>query len=232
MISFELVVPSQLTINRPVQPSAHSYIMFKSCDYCRHRKKRCVLPVNLAGVCTRCEDCEHLNIACEFSRRNASLKRQKTSQHIASRMSSSIPKDRRFSSAETTAVGANDCQAQQADTSSIAEKLILRDDELDDGGYPLSMADKYYKNVCLLAPFLPDEMLAGEDVSQDLVLQYCIQLASCLSLHDRRALPATSQINSNLETILSGREMSLSEAAGILLLLLRLDLDEAIVMQV
>jgi hypothetical protein len=209
--------------------------MLKSCDYCRHRKKRCVLPANLAGVRTRCDDCEHLNIACEFSRRNASLKRQKTSQHIASRVSSSIPKDRRFSSAETTAVGATDCQAQQADTNSVAEKIILRDDELDDGGYPLSIADEYYKNVRLLAPFLPDEMLAGEDVSHNLVLQYCIQLASCLSLqrlHDRRALPATSQINRNLETILSGRQMSLSEAAGILLLFLRLDLDEAIVKQV
>jgi hypothetical protein len=126
----------------------------------------------------------------------------------------------------------DDCQAQQIDTRSPAEKMILRDDELHDGEYLASLAEKYYKNVRLLAPFLPDEMLAGDDMSQDLVLQSCIQLASCLSLHDRRPLPATSRINSGLQNILRSREMSLPAAAGILLLLLRLDIDEAITHQV
>lgn len=126
----------------------------------------------------------------------------------------------------------DDCQAQQTDARSPVEKIILRDDELYDGQYLASLAEKYYKNVRPFAPFLPDEMLAGIDMSQDLVLQSCIQLASCLSLHDQRPLPATSQINSSLQDILPGREMSLPAAVGILLLLLRLDIDEAIKYQV
>ena len=127
----------------------------------------------------------------------------------------------------------DDSQAQQTDASSPAEKIILWDgDLLDDGEYLASLAEKYYKTVHLLAPFLPDEMLAGDDMTQDLVLQSCIQLALFLSLHDRRPLPATSRINSSLQNILCGREMSMPAAAGILLLLLRLDIDEAIIHQV
>jgi hypothetical protein len=209
--------------------------MFKSCNYCRHRKKKCVRPTAISGLHTRCNDCAHLNIECEFSSRNISIKRQKTSQYIASRLPSSTSQQRRFSSAETISVQTHGgCQPQPADTTSRpVEKIILRDGNLDDGDYMASLAEKYYKTVCHLAPFLPDEILRGDDMSQDLILYSSIQLASCLSLHDRRrSLPATSRINSGLQDILRGGEMSLPAAAGILLLLLRLDLDEDIINQV
>jgi hypothetical protein len=57
-------------------------------------------------------------------------------------------------------------QAQQINAISPAEKMILRDGELHDGEYLASLAEKYYKNVRLLTPFLPDEMLASDDMSK------------------------------------------------------------------
>lgn len=60
--------------------------MFKSCDYCRHRKKRCVVPEVGTGTGTRCADCAHLDLPCEFSQRRPSLKRRQTSRHIAARL--------------------------------------------------------------------------------------------------------------------------------------------------
>jgi hypothetical protein len=208
--------------------------MFKSCDYCRHRKKKCVLVTATAndGYTPRCKDCAHLNIKCELSLRNPSLKRQKTSQSIASRVTSSTSQHWRFPPETGLVQSPDEHVSQTAEYSSPVEKIILRDDDLKDGEYLASLAESYYKNVHYLAPFVPDEMLTGDDMSQDLILHSCIRLASFLSLHDRRPLPSTSRINTGLQDILRGRKLNLPAAAGILLLILRLDLDPGIINQV
>lgn len=207
--------------------------MFRSCDYCRYRKKKCGLAPATAGCPPRCKDCVHLNIKCHFSLRNPSLKRQKTAQSIASRAAISTPLPRSFSFGETAPVQSPDeREPNTADHSSPVEKIILRDDELHDGDYLASLAESYHRNVQFLAPFIPDEMLAGNDMSQDLMLHSCIHLASHLSLHDRRPLPSASRINTGLQDILRGRELNLHSAAGILLLITRLDLDPDIINKV
>jgi len=200
--------------------------MLKSCDYCRHRKKKCLLPTPLAS---RCCDCEHLNIPCEFSRRNVSLKRQRTSQLVAARISNSTPTNSRW---PTVVLKNGDTQLRVVDTSNVADKIILMGDQSDDGKGIMVVADMYRKTVRPLTPFLPEEMLAGDDVERDIVLRYCIQLASFLSPHDRRDLPAASQVNNDLSTMLGDEEISLASAAGILLLLLRVDIDETIAKRV
>ena len=202
--------------------------MFKSCDYCRHRKKKCVPSTALA---TRCDDCEYRNIECTFTYRKPSLKRQKTSQLIASRISTSVSPKSRHLAATATRAGIEDgdrLTQRQPDSSGVAAKVMLMYDGIDDGEDLLSTADKYNKHVRLLTPFVPEEMLAGDEMHEDIV-RYCVQLASNLSIRAKRALPAADQVNNDLMMMVGSGEMSLGAAAGILLLVLRLDLDESII---
>lgn len=148
---------------------------------------------------------------------------------MAARISNSTPTNSRW---PTVVLKNGDTQLRVVDTSNVADKIILMGDQSDDGKGIMVVADMYRKTVRPLTPFLPEEMLAGDDVERDIVLRYCIQLASFLSPHDRRDLPAASQVNNDLSTMLGDEEISLASAAGILLLLLRVDIDETIAKRV
>lgn len=187
--------------------------LFKSCDYCRHRKKKCVVK----SPSSRCADCEHLDLRCEFSLRRPSLKRRRISQRIASSLrSSGWPK-----SGSVTAVKDGDCQLPRAD-SRMAAKILLEDNTSSEAD-GLSTTETYWRHVHPFAPFVPAEMLA----SSDRILQHCLELAPRLSLHGTRAQgpPSTER----LAILLRNSELSLAAAAGVLLLVLRVTLDQSLV---
>ncbi|KFY01716.1 hypothetical protein V490_00790 [Pseudogymnoascus sp. VKM F-3557] len=201
--------------------------MFKSCNYCRHRKKKCILPSSLA---TQCYDCERLGIPCEFSPRNSSFKRQKTSQLVAARVSNSATTKPTWPAVgETSApLQHGDTQIRVADSSSAADKIILMGNQSENATNAMAIADMYWQHVHPVTPFVPDEIICSDEIEQNRVLHYCIELASHLSLHDRRDIIVTSRINDDLMTMLGDEEMSVASAAGILLLILRMDLNEQI----
>jgi hypothetical protein len=204
-----------------------TYSMFKSCNYCRHRKKKCILPTPLA---TQCYDCERLSIPCEFSPRNSSFKRQRTSHLVAARVSNlAATKPTWPAVGETSApLKHGDTQIRVADSSSAADKIILMGNQSDNATNAMAIADMYWQHVRPVTPFVPDEIICSDEIEQNRVLHYCIELASHLSLHDRRDVIPTSRINDDLMTMLGDDEMSFASAAGILLLVLRVDIDEPI----
>jgi hypothetical protein len=205
--------------------------MFKSCDYCRHRKKKCVLPYPCAG---RCADCEHLDLVCEFSLRQPSLKRRRTSQRIASHLPAAAataaagsPRWRWPQSDSVSAlVKDGDCQLTAAGgTGSSRGKIILKDDAPD---RPESTAEKYWRYVYPLTPFLPPKMIVESNGDWDPILQHCVELAASLWLHHSQKQhhqPAADQ----LLDMVAHRELSLPVIAGILLLVLRMPLDDNLI---
>lgn len=206
--------------------------MFKSCDYCRHRKKKCVLPVPRAP---RCTDCQHLDIPCVFSPRISSVKRQKTSQLLAARFSSSARFTSQWPAIGTSATPApsaeEDTQLPVADHVRSKEKIILLGEDVAERGHVAPMAELYESHVRSFAPFLPEHMLASE-AELDAVLRYCIQVASYYSLHDRRVLPVPAEIEQSLNAMLGAGEPSPAATAGMILLLLRVDLTHSMVNRV
>ncbi|OIW25686.1 hypothetical protein CONLIGDRAFT_502615 [Coniochaeta ligniaria NRRL 30616] len=204
--------------------------MFKSCNYCRHRKKKCVLTYPSAS---RCGECEHLELVCEFSLRQPSLKRRTTSQRIASKLSAAAAVGNTRAAAGdrghwpnptsfVATVEDGDCQPSSAGGSrSLARKIILRDGAPDN---PESTAGKYWRYVHPLTPFVPREMVLDGDDDWDPVLQQCIELASGIWLHHRPE-PALSQRAVDSLALAIRGEMSLPDLAGVLLLLLRLPLE-------
>lgn len=206
--------------------------MFKSCDYCRHRKKKCVMPYACA---VRCVDCEHLDLTCEFSLRQPSLKRRRTSQRIASHLSAAAaataatggPRCPWPQSYRVVALVKNgDCQLTRAGrTGSLGDKIILKDDVPD---RPESTAEKYWRHVYPLTPFLPSEMIVESDGDWDPILKHCVELAASLWLHHNQKQhpqPAADQL---LGMVGQG-ELSLPVIAGILLLVLRMPLDDSLI---
>lgn len=207
--------------------SLATYSMFKSCNYCRHRKKKCILPTPLA---TQCYDCERLSIPCEFSPRAASFKRQRTSQLVAARISNLAATKPAW-----PAVGENsiplkhgDTRIRVADSSSAAVKIILTGNQNGNVTNAMAMADMYWQHVHPVTPFVPDEIICNDGIEQNRVLHYCVELSSRLSLHDKRDVIPPRRINDDLMIMLSDDEMGFASAAGILLLILRVDIDESI----
>jgi hypothetical protein len=92
----------------------------------------------------------------------------------------------------------------------------------------MAIADMYWQHVHPVTPFVPEEIICSDEIEQNRVLHYCIELASHLSLHDRRDVTVTSRVNDDLMTVLGDEEMSVASAVGILLLMLRMDINEQI----
>jgi hypothetical protein len=101
-------------------------------------------------------------------------------------------------------------------------------DQSENATNAMAIADMYWQHVHPVTPFVPEEIICSDEIEQNRVLHYSIELASHLSLHDRRDIIITSRINDDLMTMLGDEEMSVASAAGILLLILRMDLNEQI----
>ncbi|KAJ5825931.1 hypothetical protein N7474_003069 [Penicillium riverlandense] len=210
--------------------------MFKSCNYCRHRKKKCVLDSPWAS---RCTECDHLDLVCEFSRRQPSLKRRKTSQRIASRVSAvaaaasapSPAEERQWANTGSivSVVKDGDSQLNSAGvTHSDGQKIILKDDNSDT---PNSTARKYWDYVHPLTPFVPSEMIQDGNESWDPVLHECVELAASIWLHHRPNSDLPQRASDSLALVTQG-EMTLQCLAGALLLMLRFPVERDSVQRV
>lgn len=202
--------------------------MFKSCNYCRHRKKKCALDGPWAS---RCTECEHLDLFCQFSRRQPSQKRRQTSQRIASRVSAaaavSAPGaigERQWVSTGSvvSVVKDGDSQLNSADTNyPRGQKIILKDDTLL---VLESTATKYREQVRPLTPFVPSEMIHDADEDWDPMLQQCVELATNIWLHSRPQADITQQASYALKSITQSN-MTLPRLAGVLLMILRFPVE-------
>ncbi|KAJ5612834.1 hypothetical protein N7510_006028 [Penicillium lagena] len=209
--------------------------MFKSCNYCRHRKKKCALDSPWAS---RCTECKHLDLVCEFSRRQPSLKRRQTSQRIASRVSAvaaaSVPspaEERRWANTGSivSVVKDGDSQLNSAGvTHSDGQKIILKD---DDPNIPDSTARKYWDYVHPLTPFVPSEMIQDDNESWDPVLHECVALAAGIWLHHRPDANLPQRASDSLALVTQG-EMTLQCLAGALLMMLRFPVENDSVQRV
>lgn len=61
---------------------------FKACDFCRYRKKKCVS--SSPSHSSKCDNCQHLGVACLRSNRRMSLKRYQTSKSIAEKVLATV----------------------------------------------------------------------------------------------------------------------------------------------
>lgn len=205
--------------------------MFKSCDYCRHRKKRCVVPDgSSANGSTRCADCEHLDLPCEFSQRRPSLKRRQTSRHIAARLGLGLGVG--GLSPETASSGdifseAGRRRVQVDSLSGKINKSLLERREAggtnphnDDHGTLLTSPayERYVHDVQSFLPFVPAEMLAGGVFDESSLLGDCLGRACALSLNMMHAKHAGDPATID-EAVARQQELSLSDAAGVLLLM-------------
>lgn len=202
--------------------------MFKSCNYCRHRKKKCTLDGPWAS---RCAECEHLDLVCEFSRRQPSQKRRQTSQRIASRVSAAAAvsepratRERQWASTGSvvSVVKDGDSQLKSADAKyPTGQKIILKDETqlvLD------SIATKYREYVQPLTPFVPSEMIHEAKENWDPTLQQCVELAASIWLHSNPHTDISEQASHSLKSITQS-EMSLPRLAGVLLIILRYPIE-------
>lgn len=194
--------------------------MFKSCLYCRHRKKKCVWePSDLHG---RCVACQHLDVRCEVEARQPSLKRQRTSQHIASSLRASsltttLPqRPDTDQNDETTKPQDGDCQIQRADRRPASKELLFqnRHNKLAH----LSTTQKYNQALRQELPFVPDECLHG-DVSP--LFQHCVELAGRLSIYHGDGNCSTQDFE-RLADLVHENSLTIQEVAGLLLLLPRI----------
>lgn len=214
--------------------------MFKSCHYCRHRKKKCVLPQPPASD-SRCFACQHLDIRCEIGLRTPSLKRRLKSQEVSSRVytqsapnSSPLPLRSTETPRETVHVNNGDCQLPRfrADAGSgEAAKIIMTEDRFD-GAYrdldQMSLAAKYEMIVSREFPFIPQDFLLAmgeEDIPE--LLRYCLDLAVQLSLQNAPTGLSQSQLQ-RLSTLVKLQDLDLMQAAGLMLLLPRANLDQSL----
>lgn len=201
--------------------------MFKSCNYCRHRKKKCALDGPWAS---RCTECEHLDLVCEFSRRQPSQKRRQTSQRIASRVSAAAvvvtPKAAGDQWVHTGSVVSvvkdGDSQLNSTDTNyAQGQKIILKDDlqlVLE------STASKYREHVHPLTPFVPSEMIQQANEDWDPILQQCVELAASIWLHSEPPADISQQASHALKSAIQSN-MTLPRLAGVLLMMLRFPVE-------
>lgn len=199
--------------------------MFKSCNYCRHRKKKCALEGPWAS---RCTECEHLDLICEFSRRQPSQKRRQTSQRIATRVSAAAavlsPTNNSWASTGSvvSVVKDGDSQSNFADSKyPQGQKIILKDET-----QPVlkSTARIYREHVQPLTPFLPSEMIHELNESWHPTLQQCVELAASIWLHSTPHADISQKASQALKSITQS-EMTLPRLAGALLLILRFPVE-------
>ncbi|SPN99300.1 uncharacterized protein DNG_02336 [Cephalotrichum gorgonifer] len=209
--------------------------MFKSCDYCRHRKKKCKVPPDS----TRCSDCEHLDLACEFSARHPSLKRRETSRKNAARIGIPVSKDSESSrlvggSGGSVVDEANlmegDCQLRLAGRRDMANKRLFspRDSGGGSQGAPLSTNERYWRDVHPFWPFVSEEMLEGE-LGRDANFKHCIDSACLLSLNLMGKFNDTPLKMERLTSTLQQGRLSMSDIAIALLSCPFVDLDDGLV---
>ena len=210
-------------------------LMLKSCNYCRHRKKKCLTQT----WASRCTECEHLDLVCEFSRRQPSLKRRRNSQRIASRVSAaaaafstpSPASDRRWPSTGSIVSIVKDGDSQLNATGAAhdtGQKLILKDDTPDT---PYSMARKYWEYVHSLTPFVPSDMILDGNGDWDPLLQQCVDLAAHIWLHHRPDPDLPQRVSRSL-TLATQGEMTLPGLAGVLLMMLRFPVENDFIQRV
>lgn len=209
--------------------------MLKSCNYCRHRKKKCLTE----SWASRCTECEHLDLVCEFSRRQPSLKRRRTSQRIASKVSAaaaaasapSPTSDRRWASIGSIVSIVKDGDSQLHATGTaheLGQKILLRDDTLD---VPQSVAGRYWAYVHPLTPFVPSDMILDDNDDWDPLLQQCIDQAAQIWLHHRPDPELSRRVGPSLVLATQGK-LTLPGLAGVLLVMLRFAVEKNFIQRV
>lgn len=196
--------------------------MFKSCQYCRHRRKRCVFPTH-PTTDSRCLACQHLNVTCELATRRPSEKRQQTSQRVATRVLAASHTSRQ----PELLAGANDgdCQLPISGINRSAKELLLPNAVLHSNLNTRQLYDHYVRFEC---PFVPKECFHNDsDTSR---LDQCLSLAASMSF---QLAPNTTNTNITraVELDLAGT-LELSTAAGFLTLICRHLLQRGLVTQV
>lgn len=205
--------------------------MLKSCNYCRHRKKKCL--TETWG--SRCTECEHLDLVCEFSRRQPSLKRRRTSQRIASKVSAAAAansaldptSDRQWASIGTIVSIVKDGDSQ-LNAHNPGQKILLKDGTPD---IPRSVARKYWDYVHPLTPFVPSDMIRDDNEAWDPLLLQCVDQAAQIWLHHTPGPELSHQLGPTL-TLVSQSELTLSGLAGVLLVMLRFPAEKDFIQRV
>lgn len=210
--------------------------MLKSCNYCRHRKKKCLTQT----WASRCTECEHLDLACEFSRRQPSLKRRRNSQRIASKVSaaaaaadsaSGLGTDRRWTSIGSivSIVKDGDSQLNASGTArDPGQKILLKDDTPD---IPQSAARTYWAYVHPLTPFVPSDMIPDDHEDWDPLLQQCVDQAAQIWLHHNPDPGLAQRVGPALNVATQG-DLTLSGLAGVLLVMLRFPVEKEFIQRV
>lgn len=209
--------------------------MFKSCRYCRHRKKKCVLPPPDASD-TRCLACQHLDTSCEIGARQPSAKRRLKSQRIASSLSPDGPSGGPAALATAPPhhdlpsesilirVASGDCQIPRADAGPSTAKAIIVPDPVRDTEC-LTTAEKYRAIAQHEFPFVPAEFL----VNPGFILSQCISIATNLSLRNSCPGLSDAQLCDLITSLNCQRALSPADLAGLLLLLPRIQPNHRLV---
>lgn len=200
---------------------------FKSCDYCRHRRKRCVT----AAGAVRCSDCQHLNLACEFSPRQPSEKRRAKSRRIAAQLGVSSPsgqsprsddEERNDQEIAIANLKPGDCQLPLAGRRDMANKRLFhsnpstRDSEYQNHSIPLS--SRYWKDVHPFWPFVTPEMLDCGETGRFPECMLAVDLACNLSLNIMEESESLTQMSREVMATLQRTRLSMPMIAGVLLL--------------
>ncbi|KAF4122146.1 hypothetical protein GMORB2_7739 [Geosmithia morbida] len=132
-----------------------------------------------------------------------------------------------------TRVGNGDCQIPRPgeDAGASADKAIIVESIIQDEAMTrLSTAELYGGVVRREVPFIPTEYLAGDDDSAlSPVLRHCVRLAGKLSLATRCGGLSDTDLH-ELHTLLASRcVVDLSDCAGLMLLLSRIQPDSRLV---
>lgn len=213
--------------------------MFKSCDYCRHRKKKCVVPI----ASGRCTDCEHLDLPCEFSQRLPSLKRRQTSKRIAASVGIAPPESPKPSNDSTgrsdndfdeANLKEGDCQLRLAGRRDMANKRLFQP-----RGFPvgqedcsLSISEQYWRDVHPFWPFATPEMLEDGQLGKDPGFMRLTELALRMSLNSMREPENVSWQIAQLVSALQRGRPTIPTITGTLLLCPFLYLDDGLLQTV
>lgn len=190
--------------------------MFKSCQYCRHRKKKCVW--NESAQNGPCVACQRLGVVCELEARQPSLKRRRTSQRVASSIQARHASASQYSPPEGALSPSGDCQISQSNREQASKDLLLADNSSKLDG--LNTIEVYRQILRYELPFLPEEYLNDDD---DPLLSLCVGLAANLSLNHGKGHPSQEDLD---KLAISSQAQGVSDRGftGLLLLLPRLRL--------
>jgi hypothetical protein len=197
-------------------------MQYKSCTYCRHRKKRCLFPSPGSGD-GRCFACQHLGVECQFEARQPSQKRRRTSQRVARRVyadTSNTTDDHNvnINSSPTTTSGNGDCQIPEPGTRK-AKKLLL---PLPGSTPPTSLTSRQLYQIYVQSdfPFVPQKCFL-DGFSE--VLDVSVRIAAHLSFRFRVDQTYRVRLDA-LQQRVTGYGASERDLAGLLLILPRMSL--------